>query len=612
MSEIDPEILACFLDEATDSLGQWERAVMDLEANPSKENYDALFRAAHNLKGASRAVGLEAFGGFVHTVEDVIQELKKGERQLTPTIVSILLDSQVLLLEWVDVLRGTPDGRVNTTPIETAITNLRQEPQEVHQAESSQPLGSSPSEPEAPQPEIDELQKLFLEAQKTYETQPNSVQPEQEIKEAPIEVAPITQPSNKSTPPVSASKNATPPRTDETIRIAAQKLDELIQLVGELSIHQSIVGQAFSKSGIEHQAVQNAFFLSQKIVKDLQTKALSLRMQPVQSLFQRLERVVRDVARAQDKKVSIVIEGADVELDKTVIERMGDPLVHILRNAVDHGIETRDEREASGKPPEARLELQALQEAAGVVIRIRDDGRGLNTGKIRKKAIERGIIDANSTISNQEIHQMIFLPSFSTADKITDISGRGVGMDVVMKAVQALRGNIDLQSVEGEGTQFSITLPTSLSILDALVVQVDDSRYAVPMHELNEIIDLKSLRAETTCNQGTMISLRGTVVPLEPLYRFLPLASKKNRSAAQNQTELPALIVRGEGGKLIAFQIDSILGQQPIVIRPLGDKLANLPGFNGCTILSDGEPGMILDLPGIAKTYVNRAERGAR
>lgn len=613
---IDKEILQCFLEEALDSLAQWERACLDLETNPSEEAYNVLFRAAHNLKGASRAVGLDAFGAFVHRVEDLITLVMKGTLHLNPSIVGVFLTCQVELVNWINLLKTTPEAVPELKLLQgklEAVTQLPLEEIEIIKEGLKNPCSVPVPEQKEPTSIEDELEAAFAQAQKEYQTAASApavavaapeAHPAAPFAEsrAPEQHAPV------AAAPKAADAKAAPPanaKTDETIRVAANKIDELLQLIGELSIHQAIVDQARRTRTLDSRISLNAIHLSNKIVKDLYGKTLSLRMQPVQALFQRLERTARDVARTQSKKIQVVLEGTEVELDKTVIERITDPLIHIIRNAVDHGIEAADDRKKTSKPEVATVKLTATQEPSGVCLKVSEDGRGLNRDRIIKKALEKGLIQSAANLTPQQINNLIFLPNFSTAEKVTDISGRGVGMDVVSKAVQALQGTIDLSTEPGKGTTFSIMLPTSLSIIEALVIKINSLRYAIAMHELTEIIDLKEFTIETTGTKGRMFSLRGDIVPVQPLAEYLKVPTVKVANTATGSAERgrPALVVR-EGEDLIAFEVDDILGQQQVVVRPLSEQMASLDGFSGSMILGDGEPGMIVSLTELARTFL--------
>jgi two-component system chemotaxis sensor kinase CheA len=616
----EDELVHCFLDEAIDSLEEWECACLELERAPDKESLDKLFRSAHNLKGASRAVGLEEFGSCVHVIEDVINLLRANELEIAPEVLDFLLQAQSFLTGWVEQLRDDTSFVPNSTEIrasaEVYLKSPGKEPspspvvedtaREVSASCAEEPAlltskAQAGEEQESPEASVDiaedDLEAVFAaELEKYQATHSDTDAPANasecespELEEAALTAAPteeeIPLPAEELSAPIanlssqkeeekappepqnsSSSRRKAEPSAGSTIRIAASKIDELIQLIGELSINQSILYQGRKEGTLQSDICKNAINQSNKITKELHTKVLTLNMQPVQSLFQRLERVARDVARSQGKQIDIVLEGAQVELEKTVLERITDPLIHILRNAVDHGVENSEERAKTDKPEVATITLSASHDVGGVCIKISEDGKGLNTEKICEKGLERGIIPPHANWTPDEINQIIFLPGFSTAEKVTDVSGRGVGMDVVTTAIEALRGSIQLKSVQGKGTTFTIMLPTTMSIIDALVVTIDKVAYAVPTFELSEIIDLSTQKIDVTGTDGRMLSLRGAVVPVESLDHYLPALEGLKQNTADtpvdNETSgEPALIVRN-GEKSVAFEVDSILGQQ--------------------------------------------------
>lgn len=599
--DIDLELLTCFIDETLDSLELWERCCFDLETRgASTDILNALFRAAHNIKGASRAVGLESFGAFVHSIEDVIQSVQKSVIKCDSTVISFLLKAQEVLADWAEKLKEDQGYSPDTNELQATALKLLNKKIVLEAVESIKPTVDSNVISST-----EELDKLIAEMQGQLSSPVVSA-------EKPAEnVQQMMRAEAKPKPPLNVETADKPAaKSDETIRVAASKLDELIQSIGELSIHQAIVAEAQKNGTMNSKICANALALSQKISKELHNKALSLRMQPVQGLFQRLERVIRDVARSQEKQIKVVQIGTEVELDKTVIERITDPLIHVVRNAVDHGIETTEGRSQSGKEQISILTLTAQQDATDVCITVSDDGRGIDPEKVRKKAVEKGLISVDAQLSKEELINLIFLPGFSTAEKVTDISGRGVGMDVVMKAVQALQGNIQVSSELGKGSAFTLRLPMSLSIVDALVVKIDEIKYAVAMHELTEIIDLSDMHIEASGNDGQMLDLRGQIIPVAKLGRFLAnQRGTKNSSLFVNGR--PALLIKETRGT-VAFEIDRIMGQQQIVVRPLSEKLSGLGEFSGCTILGDGEPGMILSLNNLARSYFNSTAQGAR
>lgn len=612
--DIDQELLSSFVDDVADALQGFERVVVTLQSSDSEDPLQELLRTAHNIKGASMCIGLEAFGEFVHSVEDVIQCTINGHLSCGEELIQTLLAAQRCMLLWARTLVSDPD---NVPPVDGLLTQLKalSAKKEVQKEEKPEPVVEKP--PPAPNSKED-LEAIFEEHHKKYLAEHAEKEAAQESEPQPVafeeaEIIPPVRGAPRSGGvgarqrfKSSQGNKEKQPRSHETVRISAKKLDELIQLISELSIHQGIIQEARKNDELTSKSSDHALQLSAKLVKDVHAKALELRMQPLSGLMQKLEKTAMEIADMQGKKVKIVVEGADVQLDKSVIEKISDPLLHVIRNAVDHGIELPARREAAGKPAEAILRISAFQDAVGVSICVRDDGRGMDEKVILAAAIRKGIVREDEELSVDEIRRLIFVQGLSTATKLTEISGRGVGMDVVMKTVQQLRGRIDLESEVGKGTSIVVVLPTSLSIVDALVVKVRESRYAVAMQELTEIIDLGRYPIETTGQGGFMISLRGEVVPVETLADYMPTHDVRHFTdlitEARGGKGCPALLIR-DGSQSIAFAIDKIVSQQQVVVRPLSEQLDGLQGVRGCTILGDGEPGVILSLPELARNY---------
>ncbi|OQW50562.1 MAG: hypothetical protein A4S09_01860 [Proteobacteria bacterium SG_bin7] len=567
MSQIDLEVLGIFVDEALDALVEWERSCLNLEQNPTENDLNALFRAAHNIKGASKAVGLDKLGTFVHQIENLITIVQKGKLSVNKDICALFLKGQEMLNNWVLELKKDPYFALSTSEYCGRLNKALE--------------GASG----------DQLQDLATAAQVQVPIEENLLDGVDE--------------KNKT----SANKTQQT-RANETIRISADKLGELIQLIGELSIHQSIVNHGSTTKSLDSERCTKAISLMSKVIKDIQSRAMALRMQPLQGTFQRLERVAKDVARDLNKEIIVSVDGGDVDLDKTVTERMIDPMIHIVRNAVDHGIEEPEEREKNGKLRQAKLRISAEQDANGVLITVCDDGRGMDLDRILKKAIEKKLAVSGDGLTKKDILNFIFKAGFSTAAKVTNISGRGVGLDVVRGVVDQLGGYVEVDSDFGKGSIFKISLPTSLAILEAIIIGVSDNRYVVPLRDVNEIIDLNSYTRENTAKGGQMLSLRGNVVPIEALAKYLPARANnigkenKNVLGSKDYSHLrPALITVVEN-KRLAFQVDSIIAQQQVVMRDLSENLSRIPGLIGGTILADGEPGMIIGLDTIGRAFL--------
>ncbi len=378
----------------------------------------------------------------------------------------------------------------------------------------------------------------------------------------------------------------------ETVRVDRQRLDDLINQIGELVIGASMVEQEVNviASG---RSLESLSALG-KIVRDLQEMSLSLRMVPIAATFQKMNRVIRDVAKKVGKKINFVTEGDDTELDKTVVDQISDPLVHMVRNAADHGIEKPEDRIAAGKPEEGQVKLRAFQQGGNVYIELHDDGRGLNRKLILEKAIERGLVAPDANLSDSEICGLIFQPGFSTAKEVTDVSGRGVGMDVVRRNVEALQGSVTIRSEEGKGSVLTVRLPLTLAILDGLLIRLSEEVFVIPLLSVIESICVTSREIKTIVGIGEVIQLRGEVVPLLRLHRIL------NIHEQDDHHDRSLVVIVEDQGRRLALRVDELLGQQQVVIKNLETNFRKVPGVAGATILGDGRVALILDVYGIS------------
>ncbi|MDO8907043.1 MAG: chemotaxis protein CheA [Pseudohongiella sp.] len=379
-----------------------------------------------------------------------------------------------------------------------------------------------------------------------------------------------------------------------SVRVDAEKLDHLINLVGELVIAGSTVQTEARLFGVE-KLIETSETLS-RLIEDVRDSTLILRMVQIGDSFNRMTRVVRDVSAELGKNIELKISGADTELDKTIVEKISDPLLHLVRNALDHGIEKPDIRVASGKDAKGTLSLNAYHDSGSIVIEVADDGAGLRPELIRQKAISKGLISADQELSRSEIYKLIFEPGFSTAEKVSNISGRGVGMDVVRSNIEALRGSIELDSEEGEGTRISIRLPLTLAIIDGFMTGVGDACYVLPLNMVEECIELKTAEGED--GKKSYISLRGEILPL------ISLREQFGHADAENLRE--NVIVVRHGSQRAGFVVDRLIGEFQTVIKPLGAIFTRLSGISGSTILGSGEVALILDAPALIQQVINR------
>lgn len=381
-----------------------------------------------------------------------------------------------------------------------------------------------------------------------------------------------------------------------TVKVDTGKLDNLFDLVGELVIANTLI--CGEMKSVNNNGTSKNLSQLTKITKDIQDQVMSMRMVTLKQTFQKMSRLVRDVSQRSGKKVKFEISGEDTELDKNVIEEIADPLVHILRNSVDHGIEAEEDRITKGKPREGTVSLSAFHRGGNIIIEIKDDGKGLQKERILKKAIDKGLVSNQASMTDNQIYNLIFAPGLSTADKVTNISGRGVGMDVVKKNIEKLRGKVDVTSQEGAGSTFTIKLPLTLAIIDGIVVNVGDTKYIIPTVSIEESLQPKEEEISTVKNQGEVVNIRGNLLSLVRLHKLYNINTTKTVP-----WESIVVVVEGAEGKY-GVLVDELLGQQQVVIKSLGDRFKNVKGISGSAILGDGKVGLILDVTGVREAFI--------
>lgn len=374
----------------------------------------------------------------------------------------------------------------------------------------------------------------------------------------------------------------------QSIRVDLTKLDQLLNLVGELVIHGSILADRLAPA--DQQRVELPEL--SRLTRQIQDNVMSLRAQPIRQAFSRVPRMLRDLMVETGKQVVLETSGETTEVDKGVIEKIGDPLTHMIRNAVDHGIESPEERVAKGKPAEGTIRLSAEQRGARIIVRVSDDGRGINRERVRAKAIEKGIISADAQLSDEEIDSLICAPGFSTAETISNISGRGVGMDVVRSNVEALGGRVEIQSVPGEGTVFTMALPLTLAILDGMIVRLGQQRFVLPLANVIETVQPEPGQVKPTSPNTEVIELRGTYLPIRRVSQIFSMEANDRRSPEESLV----IIVESESAGHVGLMVDTIENRREVVIKSLEDNLHPIRGLGGATILGDGSIGLILDI----------------
>ncbi|MFQ5485658.1 MAG: chemotaxis protein CheA, partial [Desulfobacterales bacterium] len=415
-------------------------------------------------------------------------------------------------------------------------------------------------------------------------------------------------PKEKNPPKIEAAKsqsipNSPPASARQSIRVDVEKLESLLDLVGELVIAEAMVAQNpdLKELDISLDRFEKSALQLNKITRDLQDIATAIRMVPLTATFRRMIRLVRDLAHKTGKKVDLDIKGEDTEVDKTVIEKITDPLVHIIRNSVDHGIGTPENRQKVGKPETGNLTLEAKYVGGEVWISIKDDGMGLNRERIVKKAVDKGIVEGDgSDLRDEEVWKLIFQPGFSTAETVTDVSGRGVGMDVVRRNIENIRGKVDIICVPGEGTEVILRIPLTLAIIDGMIIRVGNNRYIIPIIAIKETIKAKFEDVTTTMDGQEIINIRGKLYPITRLHEFYNVEPSHTEL-----TEGIIMIVENSGRKFCLF-VDELIGQQQIVIKGLSEYFGNINAISGCTILGDGTVCLIIDIAGLAE----HAEQG--
>jgi two-component system chemotaxis sensor kinase CheA len=409
--------------------------------------------------------------------------------------------------------------------------------------------------------------------------------------------APVAAASAPAAAAAPAPKAAAPAHAaaDNFVRLDASKLDDLVNLVGELVVAQAFVVESGEVRASPNLELAHAVRKLARITRELQHNAMSLRMVPVGGLFRKMTRLVRDLAASQGKQVRLVLKGEDTELDRQLVEKMGDPLIHMIRNSVDHGLETAEQRIAAGKDPTGTIELSAAHRHGGIVLRVSDDGRGLNVERLRAKAIEKKLLDPGVQLDYQAALELVFLPGLSTATAITDISGRGVGMDVVRGHIESLRGHVHIESTPGAGAAFTIRLPLTLALIDGLLVGLGDERYIIPALAVRETFRPKPGAVSTVHEQGEMVAFRGEQLPVIRLGHVL------RRPARAVQPEQGIIVVVESGNTVRALLVDEFLGKREIIIKNMGDTFAGQTLVAGGAILGDGSVGLILDVDSVVR-----------
>ncbi|MFJ4372610.1 chemotaxis protein CheA [Pseudomonas japonica] len=652
------QLLQGFLEEARDLLKEAEDNLLRLEqAGDDGEAINALFRAVHTLKGSAGIFSLDPLVALAHQLENQLMGVRDGQRQLSPALVSLMLqcmDELNGMVESIDPRHATlaphtprqselllalggavadsgeavaqvteAAGEINEWFLSIRFDNelLRNgfEPSSflryldrLGRIESLQTLAWAVPDLHSLDAEAcylgyeltlrsaasrEELRDVFALAEdfctlRLQRREDDTAPTASEILETQT-LAPVAQ-----APASAASSEPRNTPGSSMVKVAAHKLDELINLVGELVISTAGAHMQSLRSGST--ACIESVQAVQQHVEQIRERALKLRMVEIGETFNRFHRVVRDVSQALDKQIQLSLSGSDTELDKTLIDRIADPLVHLVRNAIDHGIEPAHERRAAGKPEQGSLRLNAFHDSGMIVLEVSDDGRGLDTARIREKAIARGMLDPDATLSDQDIHQLIFEPGFSTAEAVSNLSGRGVGMDVVRSAIDELRGVIEIESQPGQGCTFRIRLPLTLAIIDGFLVSIGGDHFVIPLDMVTECMEERA----DALDAGGHLNLRGKPLPSVDLGRHFGL--RGDPRARRN------IVVVSQGRQQAGLIVEQLLGELQTVIKPLGQMFQHLSGISGSTILGSGQVALILDIPSLFRQLQHRAESEPR
>jgi two-component system chemotaxis sensor kinase CheA len=645
MSQI--ELAETFRNEVSELLDKLEQSLLDLNSRPGdQELVDSSFRALHTIKGSGAMFGFEQVAGFTHEFETLFDRIRKGEARISEEVIAISLAAKDHIRSLVERPEETPES--DGTSILERLHQVTGGSGDTKKAASgSAPAASAngqqgvtwivrmrfkrdilanganplllldelralgPCEIAADTSEVPPLAELDPEqCYISWTARLTTAAPRSEIEYVFVfvademdlsieraeaeEVAKVAEaaPAADASQPAAAAAASTgdkgavrPTKADTTIRVQAERLDELMDRVGELVIMQARLAQIAERSG--DTSIRLVSEEIARLTHGLRDTTMGIRLIPIGSLFTRFRRLVHDLSRDLSKPLEFVTSGEETELDKTVVERLADPLVHIIRNAIDHGLEDPDARKAVGKSATGHIKLSARHSGAEVLLTLSDDGRGLNRDRIRAKAVERGLIDPAADISDAALFQYIFHPGFSTAKEVSELSGRGVGMDVVKRSMDAMRGKIDLTTTPGQGTQVTLRLPLTLAIIEGLLVRVGKGRYVIPLSAVEECVEL-SEASDKRSNGRSFLNIRGDLVP------FLRLRELFDSNTPPDLHQKVVIVSAGE--TKVGLVIDQIIGSHQTVIKSLSKLHADVGAFSGATILGDGTTALILDI----------------
>lgn len=612
MDEELKEILSEFLVETEEMIELLDQRFISLESDPTnRAMLDEIFRAMHSMKGSGGFLGFTRLVDVAHRAENILNKLRQGEMAVTPAVINIVLEAvDVVKLLVADIRESGTDAHVEVIAISAKLDNILagQEPAQI-EATVPQPAATrdTPIHPEAPHPTppSSKLGEILIQEGSASKEQVLEALEQQDRKlplgEILVQSGVITERALES----ALQKQAKPTKAgedDQTIRVETSRLDSVMNLVGELVLGRNRLmklggglEQAYENEPLVRGLTETLAQLN-LVTTDLQLAVMKTRMLPIRKVLAKFPRMVRDLSQKLNKQVRLELHGEETELDKSVADEVGDPLVHIVRNAIDHGIELPAERQASGKALEGLVRIAASQEGNSIVIRIQDDGKGLQTDRIKAKALSRGIASEAelASMDPRDVLNMVFLPGFSTADKVTDVSGRGVGMDVVRTNIRRINGSVEIDSQVGKGSVITIKLPLTIAIIQALLVEVEQATFAIPLGSVIEAVKITKDDIKTI-NGREVLTLRERVLPLLRL-------SEEFEIPRDTTCDKFYVVVVGMGERHVGVIVDRLRSQEEVVIKSMGDYLSDIKGVAGATITGEGKVVLILDIPELVQS----------
>ncbi|MBI4026142.1 MAG: chemotaxis protein CheW [Verrucomicrobia bacterium] len=602
--EQDRELLLEFIHESHEHLDNIERGVLVLEENPDdNDTLNSIFRAFHTFKGGSGFLSLTPINRLAHELESLLDLVREQKLLITPDVINLILRGGDALKQFITEMELQLGGikplksfTVPTEELKAQVVSVIQSAVEEETIASPPPANVVPADTNQTARTPEPLAETAIHpplCPVNEERETEQADDELDGKSARSEGAAAsrktgaTEDDGKTGAP-SGLKSAHA-QIQTLVKVDIRKLDSLVDMVGEMVIAHSLIAQDSNIRNLNDQMLSRNLAQLGRIVNELEKTAMAMRMVPIRSTFQKMARLIRDLAARTQKQAQLTMEGEDTELDRTIVEEFTDPLMHMVRNSVDHGIEKPEIRLAAGKPAQGTIHLRAFHQGGSIVIQVKDDGAGLNKERIFAKAVEKGLIAADARLSDRDIFAFIFAAGFSTAEKVTDISGRGVGMDVVKANIEKLRGTVEMDSEIGKGTTFTVYFPLTLAIIDGLIVTVGEQRYIIPTLSVRESFRPTAGMISTIHETAEVVNVRGRLVPLLRLYECLGIPSKATDPAQA------IIVVLESGYEQRCVLVDDLIGKQEVVIKSLGESFKQNDLLAGAAILGDGRVGLILN-----------------